>query len=143
MVERRSVERPDPSTSGRCGFCGSRDTYVVVPESFQEWALVHWGDAALLRCHDCGRRQAVSGLGPSRRGEWSLGVGLLKLFGWAVLVGGLAVALLVLFRRTELGPSEPAPFNLPREQRRPSPNAPAPSPSSGPFSFRSTPTNAG
>src|SRR5262245_12988326 len=96
FVERRSVERPEPSTSGRCAFCGSRDTYAVVPEGFQEWALQHWGDAALLRCHDCGRRQAVSGLGASVRGEWSLGSGVLKVAGWGVLAVASVVLLLLL-----------------------------------------------
>ena len=139
-MERRAIERPEPSTSGRCGFCGSRDTYAIVPETFQEWALDRWGDAALLRCHDCGRRQAVSGLEPSRGGEWLLGQKAVKLAGWLLLTGGAALLLLFVLRRVE-GPPEPQRFRLPQE-RRPSPGAPAPNPSSGPLSLRSTPTSA-
>jgi hypothetical protein len=142
VVERRATERPDPRTSGRCGFCGSQDTYAVAPESFHEWALERWGDAALMRCHDCGRRQAISGLSASSgNGEWALTRGVLKLAGWTVMVGGSALLLLFLLRQVEQGPSSPARIRVPAEKRT-SPSAPAPSPSSGPFSLRSTPTNA-
>lgn len=140
LPERRQSERPAAATSGRCGFCGSRDTFGVSPQSFQEWALERWGDAALLRCHDCGRRQAVAGLGAAMGDEWSLGRGLRKVVTWALVVAGAASLLVFLLRKAEQGPAAGQPFRLPRE--RPSPSAPAPSPSSGPFSLRSTPTSA-
>jgi hypothetical protein len=142
VVERRAQERPEPRTSGRCGFCGSQDTYAVAPESFHEWALERWGDAALMRCHDCGRRQAISGLqASSGDGEWALRRGVLKVAGWTFMVGGAAVLLLMLLRQVEQGPASPARIRVPAEKPA-SPSAPAPSPSSGPFSLRSTPTNA-
>ena len=140
-VERRASERPEPMTSGRCGFCGSQDTYAVGPENFQEWALERWGDAALMRCHDCGRRQAISGLDASSgNGEWALSRGVLKVAGWTFMVGGAAVLLVMLLRQVEQGPARDGPLRVPAA--KPSPSAPAPSPSSGPFSLRSTPTNA-
>jgi hypothetical protein len=140
-AERRAVDRPDPSTSGRCCFCGSRDTYSIAPETFHEWALERWGDSALIRCHDCGRRQAISGLAASVGGEWRMSQGVMKVLGWAVMLGGALLLLLFLLRRVEQAPSGDAPFRVPRD-RPASPNAPAPNPSSGPLSLRSTPTNA-
>src|SRR6185436_11222650 len=122
-VERRTVDRAEPRTSGRCGFCGSQDTYAVGPENFQEWALERWGDAALMRCHDCGRRQAISGLSASMGNrEWNLGHGILRVAGWTAMVGGAFVLLLMLMRQIEQGPSRPGRLPVPKA----SPNAPAP-----------------
>jgi hypothetical protein len=143
-ADRRQSERPSPATSGRCGFCGSKDTYSVVPEGFHEWAMERWGDAALLRCHDCGRRQAVAGLAPSRGAgaDFRATGGFLRLAAWTLGVVGAAVLLILMLRSMEQGPSQTGPFRLPREAPRQSPGAPAPSPSSGPFSLRSIPTSA-
>lgn len=139
--ERRQSERPSAATSGRCGFCGSRDTFGVSPQGFQEWALERWGDAALLRCHDCGRRQAVAGLSGGTGDEWRPARGLIKVMAWA-FAAAAAVALLVFFlRKVEEGAAMQQPLRLPRQQP-PSPRAPAPSPPTGPFSLRSTPTSA-
>jgi len=113
-VERRAVDRAEPRTSGRCGFCGSQDTYAVSPESFHEWALERWGDAALMRCHDCGRRQAISGLNASSGdGEWALSRGVLKVAGWTFMVGGAALLLLMLLRQVEQGPARNGPLRVP------------------------------
>lgn len=102
--------------------------------------LERWGDAALLRCHDCGRRQAVAGLAAAKGVEWSLGGGIGRVMTWVLVVAGAASLLVFLLGKAE----EPAPvrFRLPK-QASPNPSAPAPSPSSGPFSLRSTPTSAG
>lgn len=142
-VERRQVERAAAATSGRCGFCGSKDTFAIAPESFPEWALERWGDAALLRCHDCGRRQAIAGLAPTRGAgaDFRAQGGMLKLAAWAVGIVGAALLLMMLFKSAETGPASNAPFRLPRETPRPNPSAPAQSPPSGPLSLRSTPAS--
>ena len=136
--QRRSA--PSPATSGRCAFCGSTDTFSVSPQSFREWAVERWGDAALLRCHDCGRRQAITGLGPLTAADWSLGRTALKAAAWTLALAGALALFLLLLRRTDEGPPAPTTFKLPKE--KPSPSAPAPSPPSGPFSLRNTPTSA-
>jgi hypothetical protein len=135
---RRST--PQPATSGRCGFCGSHDTFSISAQTFQEWALERWGDAALLRCHDCGKRQAIAGLGAPLSGEWRLGRGIVKVAAWGLGLFGAVALLLMLLRRAEQGP-EQGPLKVPPRER-PSPSAPAPSPPSGPFSLRSSPSSA-
>ena len=136
--KRRST--PSPATSGRCSFCGSSDTFSVSPQSFREWAVERWGDAALLRCHDCGRRQAIAGLSPLTTADWSFGRVALKAAAWTLAVAGALALFVLLLRRTDAGPPAPTTFKLPKE--RPSPSAPAPNPPSGPFSLRNIPTSA-
>lgn len=124
--------------SGRCGFCGSAETFVVPPQGFREWILLRSG-ALLLRCHDCGRRQSLRELPPLSRPNWYAGGALMKLVIWAGVVLATAGIVFALIRGSEQGLQGPEPARGRTPRARPS--APAPSPSPGPFVLRSTPSS--
>jgi hypothetical protein len=133
--ERREASGAAPG----CAFCGSNALFSIPAQSVREWAIERLAGAALRRCHDCGRRQAVAGLAPLSAPDWGPGRAAMKALTWALVVGGTAVLIVLLLRGSEPGSASPGRFTEPRQPR---PRPPAPSPSSGPFVLRSTPSSA-
>jgi hypothetical protein len=134
-------ERRDssPSAAPGCAFCGSSALFSIPPQNLREWAVERWASAALRRCHDCGRRQAVAGLGPLVAADWRLGRAAMKALTWILVVAGTAALIVLLLRGTEEGAGGgPGRFKTPATPR---PRVPSPSPSSGPFVLRNTPSS--
>lgn len=130
--------RDGPADAPGCAFCGSSALFSIPPQSVREWAVERLAGAALRRCHDCGRRQAVAGLGPLVAADWRPGRAAAKAITWALVVAGTAALIVALLRGTEDLGNAPRRF-VPGPTPRPA--APSPRPS-GPFVLRSTPPSA-
>ncbi len=141
-VTRQTLHASDeqPAAAPACAFCGGGVLFSIPPQSLREWAIERLAGAALRRCHDCGRRQAVAGLAPLVAPDWGPGRAAMKALTWLLVVGGTAVLIVLLLRESEPGSASPKRFGEP--QATPRPAAPAPNPSSGPFVLRSTPSSA-